>query len=45
MIRSLLIAIAIVALLTLFGCGQKGPLYLPDADQREAAKDEDERKR
>ncbi|MDY6828183.1 MAG: lipoprotein [Pseudomonadota bacterium] len=28
--------IGVVLLLTLVGCGQKGPLYLPDTDTRPA---------
>nr|HAT8714903.1 lipopeptide [Legionella jordanis] len=28
--KSLLIAITIIIIISLTGCGQKGPLYLPD---------------
>ena len=45
MTRFLITASMLAALLTLFGCGQKGPLYLPDADQHETAQDKDEPKR
>jgi len=30
-----LVTLALMAMLVVSGCGQKGPLYLPDSDQAE----------
>ncbi len=36
---TLLIAIVLTSSLALVGCGQKGPLYLPDQDDTQEAQD------
>ncbi len=45
MSRSLIILCTLVALLMLAGCGQKGPLYLPEPDPSETSQDDERDKR
>ena len=45
MSRSLVTLCTLLALLILAGCGQKGPLYLPEPGSDETAQNEEQNKR